>query len=484
MELCPNCLTELHNKRGKCPVCGTKIKRCTLKKWIIISSLISLILVAVPTLFFSFHFKNENSKARVVERFEKSIEQRNTLEVKKLVVHNDLSAISTKESQALIALVQKLGEVEVVDFFVPVQSKSFLKSYKMQAPKVSLDASDPNFNYKINNLNTKKLIPGIYAIDVTTLPDIQPTTKTYTLPIIKKNDSLETEIPIIHFDFTSLGIIYSPNTQIEINSKKHSLTDLINRSPLPIYLDEKFDYYYIVPTPWGEIKQKNFNESVANNYVSNKQFVSEKQAEQITTDGHQFLVDLLNNKMPTSPISEKVKNSMPTVNQDFSDTPISTSFEIETLTLDEDNEINGFMANSTLGYNKKESNFVFFFTYDKENKRFIIDQFFNDDFSINSSVFLPYFFDSFSLNLKKLTQNELRASFYSTYKSILTNNRFFDEAKTTKSPEEIETIKIDHVKLINDNEVELDTSYLHDDQLIHEKVILHYSNEKMWVIKK
>lgn len=483
LKLCPNCLTELRTKDRKCSICGKKINRFPIKRRTLLL-LTSLVLLFAITVVCFIYFKNENSKARVIERFEKSIEQRNTLEVKKLVVHNDQSAISTKESQALIALIQKLGEVEVVELFTVVQTNPFFNTYSMQAPKISLDADDPNYNYKISHINTQKLIPGIYEIDITTLPDIDSTTKTYKLPILKSNTSLETEIPIIHFDFASLGIIYFPNAQVEINSKKHSLTDLINRSPLPIYLDEKFEYYYIIPTPWGEIKQKNFNESAANNFVSNKQFVSEKQEEQIITDAHEFLVDLLNNKMPTSPISEKVKNSMPTVNQDFSDTPFSTSLELETLTLNEHNEINGFMANSTLGYNKKESNFIFFFTYDKENKRFIIDQIFNDDFSINSSAFLPYFFDSISLNLKNLTQDELRASFYSTYKSILTNSGFFDGTETTKNSEEIETIKIDHVKLVNDNQVELDMNYLHDNQRINEKVILHYSNTTGWVIKK
>lgn len=483
MSICPSCLSEVNEKTKFCPVCKNKLpNKYNVKKILIFTAIILLITISIFSLFLSF--KNENSEEKVMNKFEKAIADRNVETIKKTVVHNDLTSITTTEAKALISLIEEIGEVEIVKLFSSRRTNQFLKPYKMKAPKTSLSHGDPNFSYKIDGANTKNLIPGFYSVDVTVLPDIAPVKDKVTSKILKPNTSIASELPIEYFDFATLGLGYVPNINVSINKKEYTLTSLINRSPLPVIINENFDYHYIITTPWGEIENDTLNTSDFTDYYWNNKYVTDDQYKEIRKDTQKFYTHLSSHTIPQSGISKNVEQLLATAEKVETINKKIIDFQIVTLSVDDNNNIDGLVSNFKVKTKTSKGSVTLFSIYDAKKKKFIIDDFLSDDFLNNDVEFSSYWLNRVSLNISNLTDDQLRASFYTLYKALIKRASFDEDAPPPKTYEEIHSMKVNDVKIINNNKVELNTSFTRQDSHIQKIVILLRDSDGSWELEK
>lgn len=217
-KLCPTCLTELHKKQRQCPVCGVKQKR-SYKKFSIITASIALPLLLLTGIL--TYIIQSHSETTMQQKFADALANRDSKTLQKIVMHEDTSAITKKESQAITKLIADLGEVEVEKFFYPVQSNALLPLYKMTAENVSIAPVDAPLQLDDSKMNLSKLVPGKYDVSVN-FEDILKSEKTITLQVTAENTKLNADIHYRkvevfseeHFPFQAFS-----NISVEMNGK-------------------------------------------------------------------------------------------------------------------------------------------------------------------------------------------------------------------------------------------------------------------------
>lgn len=376
VKLCPTCLHEINKKMKICPVCASKIPRGhrTVRK--IMPTVISFLLLLVLTLFFIHKSQSEQT---ITSKFEESIADRDWQSLQRLIIHADHSTITKIEAQAVTNLIEVMGEVDLIALFKVVETNPFLKTYKIQAPEVSLLLQEDTFRYAIKDADSSNLIPGIYAVEATASSDLLPTTKTIQTKITAKNTKIAHLLATSRVMFPNTPITGFHAINIKINDQITPMTTLLNEAPIQVFLGNFIEFQYILKAPWGTItSQPEIIDNLFNQ--SGIKYIQEKQKKDILksiNNAHKYFT---NHPYDTSLLTKK------TLNQPlkFEDIVDIDDFSILSLTLDKMNKINGFHAIYSAQVEGNNVQLIANFLYDERKKLFIVDGIYSDQLPSNN----------------------------------------------------------------------------------------------------
>lgn len=492
-RLCKKCLHELHNKEKTCPICGTKMKSNFLK-FTKIACFSAIPLALLVSIF--LYIAHSNSKPSITEKFSTSLSERDTDQLQKLIIHQDGSAISKVEAQAVIALIKEIGEIEVEQLFFPVQTNKLLDIYKITAHPVSFAPLEEHFALVLKDTDVKNLIPGKYKLKITH-EDTLNSDFQLNVAVTEKNTVLPQQLHLRKIklrDNDSFPIQFFNQTRIKMNDTIARLEDIVTDEDLSVFSYQMPQYQIVSTWPWGDIssEKKTLVEDII---IGTLPIVSKEDKKVFSKMLTETLTALSENKMPTKYTSKDFQKNLPIL-EEVLPSPIKISFiEEQFVTQNKEGLPNGggFHAMTKDGM---ELDVVF--GYEMKKKEWLIHSLYSPLFSNQEELMNRYdedFQDALYVenDLYTLTKPQLKFLFTSLY---TTQFMYYPELLSSKSEKvderlygctngnyvstDIQSVSIqdnDHVKI-----QALDTCS--DEEQFVSTTLLNRAYPNVWEIKK
>lgn len=460
-KLCSRCLTELSNNEKTCPVCGLKRSK-NYKKLTFISLSITLPFIALFAIF--SYIASSQTKEKVADNFYNALSERDTSALKKIIVHEDGSKISGIEAQAITDLITKVGEIEVEKLFYPIENNRLLNTYKMTASPVSLATVEHPLNASIKSLNTKKLMPGNYAVTVS-YEDIFSSASTRNLTITKPQTSFIKNFNLIDVEVSPIRnfpILFFHTLDLKINDKIIPLSKLISMNNFTAIEGGNTEFEIINNLPWGAVSsgKRKFSNQLNLDFLP---IVTEKQANELKKITTTTLNNIANNEKPIKDTSDFLQNNPPVFIKKISSENNITEFEEQSIFTNKKGEIVGAFF-YLITEDALEMNALF--SYDKTSEKWILEVLFSTDF-VDTDPPYNYYKDSFhdafydKTDLKGLSAAQLNywlEGFYFSEAASATAKPLSEQKKiknydTYLACESLKDTKVKHVKVITNDKV-------------------------------
>lgn len=467
-KLCPTCLTELHKKQRQCPVCGVKQKR-SYKKFSIITASIALPLLLLTGIL--TYIIQSHSETTMQQKFADALANRDSKTLQKIVMHEDTSAITKKESQAITKLIADLGEVEVEKFFYPVQSNALLPLYKMTAENVSIAPVDAPLQLDDSKMNLSKLVPGKYDVSVN-FEDILKSEKTITLQVTAENTKLNADIHYRkvevfseeHFPFQAFS-----NISVEMNGKTTTMEELSKQENFTIFNYKNPKYTIQVDWPWGKTTadKKILVEQID---LTTLPLLSEKQQKDILALLNDTLNALRKDQVNKETTTKYFQKNIPKLKDKE-----ATADSLSLYYLEENNILmkkDGTLAGLSI-YSDTANEEVLYaqLTYDKTSKKWFVHTLDGEIFEENpklAQITEDTYYDPtfFMYDITKMSEAQLKFMFKAFYYSYLRSahmHDFYDDKEQSKDYDNLNVCFDDRYKktwvkqvdVINPDEVKI-----------------------------
>lgn len=418
-NLCRTCLAELERGQRECPICHTKVKKNLKLPFQLLLFFSALALIISSTIFYlRWHYSAQKTE----DSFYTALASRDASAIKKLTMHEDFSAITLTEANAIIELAKTVGEIEVDQLFSPVINNNVTQSYKMTASTVSVAPLDASLILKMPQVNPDKLVPGKYKITVIN-DDVLRSNYTEELLIQKKN----TTIPLLNrFRKITISDTYRFPLQaynfieIAMNGKSTSLDEIIQNEPITIFDYMLPNYEVITHWPWGTTKtaSRNLVESISLDHLP---YIEKSQSKQLQTVLQKTIENLSEGIPVKSFVTEHFKSFPPKMVKPLQKKEKITAFDVNDLTVDAENTINGIYTSFSVGSDYFNAHFV----YDQKDEKWQLNALLGEKIKVedsmifkNSNAYTLARMQNFSLT--SLNDGQLQILFNNVY-SIHTN---------------------------------------------------------------
>lgn len=367
-KLCPTCLTELEKKQRQCPICGTKQRRSYKKALRMTTFLLAPLLLVALILSYINH---NHSATAVQEKFANALANRDDKTLKKLVIHEDSTAITSVEAKAITKLIEEIGEVEVEKLFYPTKNNRFLSIHKMTSKTVSLANIKEPLHLSITGSDQHKLVPGKYNVTIS-YEDTLKSVLTKKIVVTKKETPVHADI---HFRKTSVKtetafpITAFNDISIKMNGQTSSLEELAKKQEIQVFNYQLPTYTIQVKLPWGNIigeKQK-LAQSID---VTNIPLLNKAQQKKITELLHTTIQNMKNDTVDEKVFTKTMAGHLPTLRETGSHQHKITYLEGERLLVTKNLETAGV---SVAAYTSLDEMLYAYVIYDKKTANWKID---------------------------------------------------------------------------------------------------------------
>lgn len=280
-QFCQECGQQLKSEDVVCTNCGTRHHKETVvpkqplsnkrKAVYRIIAVITVLLIGC-LVWANTHYSRESTS----KRFAEAISNKNAKGLQTLVVHEDGSAISEQEANAMVKLVKEEGE-KTVQLLTSVRQHGKLlglfKKYKMEAVDqyAFYDGPIESLVFTFNEIEMREekrkkdsvtygpLTPGVYEVKTTFKGKYGKGTAKSELALINAKDipsSINVDLPLGNavFEIANYSSTFMKDIYVVINDEKIPIDEYGETVEIgPILFDGSQKAKVVVQYPWGEV---------------------------------------------------------------------------------------------------------------------------------------------------------------------------------------------------------------------------------------